>query len=129
MKDRSGSTLDVMSDGFLALFKGSSVKLVVLNACYSTSLASRLTGVVPVVVGMRSSVDDFLASSFSQGFYSSLADGSSVRTAFDHGCAQVALDAAKQRAGTPHHELPTLACQPGFDPDEWRPANPQMPPR
>jgi hypothetical protein len=53
---------------------GSSVKLVVLSACYSEPQAAALLGRVDCVVGMRGSIGDDAARSFAIGFYGGLGD-------------------------------------------------------
>ena len=53
---------------------GSSVKLVVLNACYSEAAAEALLAHVDAVVGMAGSIRDAAARSFAIGFYGGLAN-------------------------------------------------------
>src|SRR6185436_9549743 len=51
---------------------GASVKLVVLNACYSDPQAAALLTRIDCVVGMRGSIHDDAARSFAIGFYGGL---------------------------------------------------------
>jgi formylglycine-generating enzyme required for sulfatase activity len=71
---------------------GASVKLVVLNACYSETQATALLAHVDCVVGMRGSVDAAAARSFSIGFYGGLGDGESIGAAYMQGCAAISLE-------------------------------------
>src|SRR5262249_3305621 len=53
---------------------GSSVKVVVLNACYSEFMAEALLAHVDCIVGMAGSVRDATARSFAIGFYGGLGE-------------------------------------------------------
>jgi hypothetical protein len=66
-----------------------SVRCVVLNACYSETLANPIAEVVDVVVGMRGPVEDDVAIAFSASFYKALGHGRDVGTAFDLACAEI----------------------------------------
>ncbi len=74
--------------------KDSGIRLLVLNACCSESLLTSLGDVVPAVIGATREVRDVAARQFTGNFYSSLAEGHNVGTAFD-----TAL--AKGRQGSP----------------------------
>ncbi|TMQ10649.1 MAG: hypothetical protein E6J91_25765, partial [Deltaproteobacteria bacterium] len=75
---------------------GSSVKLVVLNACYSEALAGALLPHVGCVV-------------FSVGFYGGLGQRRSVEEAFAQGRAAVRLD------DLPDHDRPQLRVRADVD--------------
>jgi hypothetical protein len=66
--------------------------LLVLNACESLEGASPLLDVMPVVIGMSSSVTDLGAAVFAARFYSAIASAQSVAAALEQG--KVAVDAA-----------------------------------
>lgn len=70
-------------------------RMVVLNACWSGSIAETLVarGVVPVAIGMDAPVQDDAAIFFAQELYRSLADGLPIRTAFDLAVNQIRLNA------------------------------------
>jgi hypothetical protein len=87
----------------------SSVRLVVLNACYSDSQADALRTVVDCVVGMTGAIDDAAARSFAVGFYRALGNRRSVGRAVDHAVATLA---AKQR---PEEQLPRCRTRDGLD--------------
>jgi hypothetical protein len=83
----------VSSDALVRAFgaAGASVKLVVLNACYSDEQAEALLAYVPCVVGMAASIDDDAARSFAIGFYGGLGEGESVGTAYEQGLVAISL--------------------------------------
>src|SRR5262249_16995403 len=61
---------------------GSSVKLVVLSACYSELQAKALLTCIDCVVGICGSISRDAARSFAIGFYGGLCEFESVATAF-----------------------------------------------
>ncbi len=69
-------------------------RMVVLNACWSGSIAADLVarGVVPVAIGMNAPVKDDAAILFAQELYRSIADGLSIRTAFALAVNQIRLN-------------------------------------
>lgn len=71
---------------------GDSVKVVVLNACYSDGLAEQLRTHIDFVVGMSGAIDGAAARNFSIGFYGGIGDRYSVSRAFKQGCAAIALE-------------------------------------
>jgi hypothetical protein len=88
---------------------GSSVKLVVLSACYSEVHARALLPYVGCVVGMSGSIRDDTARSFAIGFYGGLGERESVATAYKQGCAAIRLE------GLPDGDRPQLAVRAGVD--------------
>lgn len=88
---------------------GSSVKLVVLDACYSEVQAEALTTHVDCVVGMRGSIRDDAARNFAIGFYGGLGAGESVAVAYHQGCAAISLE------GLHDGERPQLKVRGGVD--------------
>lgn len=71
---------------------GSSVKLVVLSACYSQPQSSALLAHVDCIVGMSGSIRDDAARSFAIGFYGGLGERESVADAFRQGQAAISLE-------------------------------------
>jgi len=71
---------------------GKSVKVVVLNACYSDVQAEALLMHVGCIVGIRGTIRDDAARSFAIGFYGALGDCESVAAAHRHGCAAMGLE-------------------------------------
>jgi HEAT repeat protein len=91
---------------------GDSVRVVVLNACFSSELAANLTEHVDVAVGMDRPVGDDAARIFARAFYSALGYGHSVGRAFEQGRAALMLE------GLDEHDTPQLAVKDGVDPYE-----------
>jgi tetratricopeptide (TPR) repeat protein len=88
---------------------GSSVKLVVLNACYSELLADALLPHISCVVGVAGAIGDASARQFSVGFYGGLGQRRSVVQAFAEGRAAILLD------DLPDHDRPQLRVRAGVD--------------
>lgn len=66
---------------------GSSVKLIVLDACYSVGQAQALVAHVDCVVGMDGAICDTAALGFAVGFYGGLGERESVAAAFKRALA------------------------------------------
>ena len=88
---------------------GSSVRLVVLNACYSAAQAEALLAHVDCVVGMSGTIRDDAARVFAVGFYGGIAEQESVAVAFKHGRAAISLE------GLRDGEQPQLKVRDGID--------------
>jgi hypothetical protein len=88
---------------------GSSVRLVVLNACYSELQARALVAHVDCVVGMSGAIGDDAARSFAIGFYGGLGERESVAAACRQGRAAIGLE------GLRDGELPQLKVRDGVD--------------
>jgi hypothetical protein len=88
---------------------GSSVKLVVLNACYSDVQADALLAHIDCVVGMSGSIRDDAARSFAIGFYGGLGERESVAAAYKQGRAALSLE------GLPDGDRPQLKVRAGVD--------------
>jgi hypothetical protein len=88
---------------------GASVKLVVLNACYSELQAEALAAHVDCVVGMGGSFSDAAARSFAIGFYGGLGERESVAVAYNQGCAAISLE------GQAEADRPQLKVRSGVD--------------
>jgi hypothetical protein len=88
---------------------GSSVKLVVLSACYSEPAAEALLAHVDCVVGVAGAIRDDTARSFAIGFYGGLGERESVEAAYKQGCAAIGLE------GLPAGLRPQLLVRKGVD--------------
>jgi len=97
--------------GHLFAAAGSSVRLVVLNACHSHQQADALLGHVDFVVGVSGSITDAAARVFSTALYRALALGRSIRDAFELGRNALMLEGLRADV-----ELPVLRARPGADP-------------
>jgi len=107
-----GDSLIVSHDALAQTFDvvGAQVRLVVLNACYSASIAEALLAHVDCVVGMSGAIHDDAARSFAIGFYGSLGEQKSIAAAFKQGQAAISLDGLLGAA------KPQLHVRDGFDP-------------
>jgi WD40 repeat protein len=88
---------------------GASVKLVVLNACYSDLQAEALRAHVDCVVGMSGTIVDDAARNFAIGFYGGLGERESVAAAFRQGRAAISLE------GLRDSDRPQLRVRDGID--------------
>jgi hypothetical protein len=98
---------DAISRSFLAA--GGSVRVVVLNTCYSEELADALLVHIDCVIGMCGVIKDDAALSFAVGFYGGLGERESISVAYAQGCAAVALE------GSRDSDRPRLRTRNGID--------------
>jgi hypothetical protein len=91
---------------------GSSVRLVVLDACYSSLQADALLNHVECVVGMSKGIHRDAARSFAIGFYGGLGERESVATAYAQGRAAIALE------GLHDEDLSQLRSRSDVDPEQ-----------
>ena len=87
---------------------GSSVRLVVLSACYSPPQAEALLAHVDCVVGMTDAIHGDAARHFAVGFYGGIAERESVAVAFQQGRAAISLEGLCDR------EQPQLRVRDGI---------------
>jgi hypothetical protein len=83
---------------------GSSVRVVVLNACFTEAHADALLAHVDCVVGTDGPILDGAARSFAIGFYGGLGERESVRNAYRQGCAAISLESGLP-SPSPHRDL------------------------
>jgi two-component system, cell cycle response regulator len=88
---------------------GTSVKLVVLNACYSEVQAEALLAHVDCVVGVGGSIREDAARNFAIGFYGGLGERESVAVAYKQGRAAISLE------GLRDDDRPQLKIRAGVD--------------
>lgn len=78
------------------------IKCVILNCCYSESVAQEIVGcadsVVKCVIGCDSSIDDKAAVIFSRAFYRSIAHGKDYEAAFKFAKNDVSLNGYKKES-------------------------------
>jgi hypothetical protein len=84
MRDENGTSQEMSPKGVakLVALQKSTIRLVVLNACFSSELADLLVADIDCVIGMTDEVSDDAAILFAQTFYSALFDGETVESAF-----------------------------------------------
>jgi len=87
------------------------IRVVVLNACYSSEQGQAIAEVIDAVVGMEDTIGDEAARRFAAAFYRALGYGRSVKNAFDQGVAAIALH------GLGDESVPRLLVKAGVDPD------------
>lgn len=92
-------------------YAAASVRLVVLNACFSELLAEALCGVVDCVVGMAGAIDDDAARSFAAGLYRALGNRRAAGNAV--GQARMTLAGKQLR----NEDLPRCRTREGLDVD------------
>lgn len=106
VEDEYGNSDPLTPEGLAELFgqHKSTVRCVVLNACYSERLAQTLAAKIDYVIGMRYPIGDDAAIQFSIGFYLALFGGRSVPEAFERG--RTSLQARPR--WTAEHQTPLL---------------------
>ena len=116
MRDQRGATYKMHPKGLaklLALQK-STLRLVVLNACYSSELAELLVKDIDCVIGMTAAVSDDAAVLFAQAFFGALFDGQSIGDAFATSSAVVAMRYHEES------DTPVLKTKAGVDAGKLR---------
>ena len=88
---------------------GSSVRVVVLNACHSASQAEALLAHVDCLIGMSGAIGDDAARHFAVGFYGGLGEREPVAAAYRQGKAAISLE------GVGDGDLPQLRVRIGID--------------
>jgi hypothetical protein len=99
--------------GLVSLFRQHSnlVKIVVLNACSTSSQAEAIAEHIDCVIGTSRSISDEAARIFAARLYHSLAKGRSIATAFDTARIELELQGFEEQAG-----IPKLWTKKGVDP-------------
>lgn len=94
LRDDLGCNRVVPGEALASLFGvcGTSVRCVVLNACYSEAQAQAIRRYVPHVAGSTGRIQDAAALSFSSGFYLAVAAGKDVPYAFEAGKVRMRMD-------------------------------------
>jgi hypothetical protein len=116
MRDENGKAFAMQPQGvakLLLLHKGN-IRLVVLNACYSSALSDLLAAELDCVIGMEDAVSDDAAILFAQTLYGALFDGATVGESFE-----TSLAAVQARYQTEKH-VPRLRAKPGINVNNMR---------
>lgn len=111
LNDEDGRAKPVSRAALRALFglHAKTVRLVVLNACFSKDQADAIVEVIDCAVGMSQAIGDEAAIVFAAAFYRKLGFGDSVQAAFDEGCVALMLQ------GIPEEKTPVLLVRGGVD--------------
>lgn len=90
--------LAVEKKNLLNLFKKDafSPKVLILNSCLSKSTAKALSAVIPVCIGTSGKINPWSAKLFSGYFYRAIANGCSIKDAFDAAIAGLKLEEIDQ---------------------------------
>jgi len=125
-QSEDGSPLNVSADGLGQVVQsaGTSVNVVVLNACFSEIQAQALVSHVPCVIGMSGAIRDEAAVVYAGAFYRALAFGKSVANAHKQGLAALSVHPTSGHArdvepaeGASCAPLPKLLTRPDTDAD------------
>lgn len=114
LADEHGCARPVENEALARLFgaPGGPVRVVVLNGCGTMRTVEALSERVDYTIDLRRAAGDESAAAFAQAFYSALAMGCTVLTAFELGVAQLELE------GTPPAALPVRRIRRGVNLDD-----------
>ncbi len=117
IQDGNGETVDLTEKMLKAAIDSSEneIKILVLSACHSHQIAEGLSKTIPIAIGMNDAIGDDDAVVFASQFYSSLAFGKSVSTAFEQGKAAVLIE------GLEDNDVPELYSKDDIDPQDYKP--------
>lgn len=115
LEQEDGRAIVVPPDALTNLFRivntdKKNIQCVVLNACYAEEQAEAIGRHIPCVIGMSTTISDEAAIKFATSFYRALANGQSIKSAFELGLNDLDLQSIPE-AGTPK-----LKYAPGVDP-------------
>ncbi|HVO60818.1 MAG TPA: CHAT domain-containing protein [Terriglobales bacterium] len=104
VEEQNGSLLPITVEALADLFApfANSLKLVVLNACFSALQAGAIAKQIECVIGMRKAIGDRAAIAYSIGLYQAIGAGRSIGDAHKLGCAQIRLQ------GLDEHLTPSI---------------------
>ncbi len=109
LMDQDGSPMPVSPQALKQLLEDSKdkIRLVLLNACYTSGPTEAIQEVIDYAIGMTTGISDDAARSFAAQFYSSLAYGHDIPSAFDQAAANLSITNASEM------NLPELKIRPG----------------
>src|SRR5262249_5421572 len=122
LESREGESEPVESEDLAELFRlqGQTVKLVLLNACYSQAQAEALIRHVPCAIGMNSAIPDEMAIAFASTFYQGLVQRESIQTAFNTSLLQIGRFRGSAVREDPRDLRPTKSSAPRVIPELLR---------
>lgn len=108
LENELGQSLASPNEGIIRLFNSfkDDLHCIILNSCWSESVAKELSQFVPFVIGMNDRVTDVSAKEFSIGFYLALANGADIPRAFEAGKVHIGF------SGRPGSDIPILFERP-----------------
>ena len=115
-QSENGCAMSINADGIARVMEaaGTSVAVVVLNACYSEVQAQALASLVPCVIGASNAVRDGEAVNYAAAFYGALAYGKSVASAHRQGITAVWLHSNSGLGGPARDAEMSEMCTPAF---------------
>lgn len=102
-------SLDALRSLFCAM--KDNIRVVVLNACYSSAQAKVISENIDCTIGMNDAVSDEAAITFAASFYRAIGFGRSVKQAYEQSKAALLL------AGIEENETPIIVGRQGVDLD------------
>jgi hypothetical protein len=113
MEDDDGRSVHIPTDHVVRLVEtaGPKLRLVVFNCCESSAQAQPAVDHVDIAIGMTDAIGDDAARAFSKQLYSSLAEGVSVKRAFEQAKLRINLE------GMSEEKIPALFAKVGLDSD------------
>ncbi|WP_282130078.1 CHAT domain-containing protein [Roseobacter litoralis] len=98
-EDKNGNVAAVSATAIEGLVKLSdSVECLILNACYSESIATQVKDHVKAMIGCSVAIDDDAAIAFTRAFYRALRHGHQYRRAFDLALNELQLNGMENEA-------------------------------
>ena len=117
LEDAAGQRLPADAGGLAGFFgQQHGLKLVFLNGCATEPQAEEfMAHGVPVVIATSTAIDDGVAATFAARFYYALANGATVKIAFDEATQEQTIPAGR----TARHLYAPAFQQSGTQPDGW----------
>lgn len=114
LNDETGKGKPVSKQVLSELFRTlpGSIRLVVLNACFSQPQAEAIVEHIDCAIGMSKAIGDQAAITFASSFYRAIGFGESVKRAFEQARVVVLLE------GIPEDKTPQLLVRSGVDATE-----------
>ncbi len=109
-ENQGSQTVPTTALGRLFRVFGSGVRVVVLNACYSSVQAKAIVQFVDCAVGTRGLIPDDAAIAFGASFYRAIGFGRSVHDAYEQASLAIAME------GYAEAHCPVLLAREGVDP-------------
>jgi len=117
LPDEAGGQVAVAGEALRRLFEEfpQTVRLVVLNACFSHEQCDEVKEAIGCAIGMSAAMGDVAARRFAEALYSALGAGCSIKAAFDQAVALLHIYAGAR--GDADASVPVLSCRAEVDPD------------
>jgi WD40 repeat protein len=111
LQDVQGNRVSVSQEALVHLFETipDNLRVVVLNACHTRSLAEAIARTVECTIGMNRPIGDEAAIAFAASFYEAIGFRRSVKEAFELGRSLM------QMKGIAQHQTPELLTRRGLD--------------